>query len=333
MPKSKSSQVIISKGSAITDDSNVGLQLLKKMGWIKDLGLGKNGSGILEPVKASSNFGRKGLGKGPTQANIDTVQQVHFESILQSLQSAAGNVSSSSDEEEVVTSKIRKPRLCYGRYLQDKDISRCDEHSLKVILGKSVVESKESSPIKSCPSSPSGETVGKKKDDDHDFGVKTYSSSTDLKSYFAEKMRAMRSRQTSAATEPSPKRFRADDSSSKSPEFHRPSFSLGDGQSDSDSTKKTKSRKHEKKEMMDTLKHSDPSDTGSSKKSKSTDFEISDKKSEESAEPSSSKSKKIVTNNYNSSTPSDELSEPPRPDSPDIFVNSNILSLKGYPYY
>ncbi|KAM3181908.1 hypothetical protein ACTXT7_013446 [Hymenolepis weldensis] len=351
MPKSKSSQVIISKGAAITDDSNVGMQLLKKMGWIKDIGLGKNGSGILEPVKASSNLGRKGLGKGPTQANIDTVQQVHFESILQSLQSAIGNVSSSSDEEEGVESKIRRPRLCYGRYLQDKDISRCDEHSLKVILGKSVVELKEPSPIKSCPSSPSGKTVGKKRDDDHDFGVKTYSSSTDLKSYFAEKMRAMRSRQTSVAAEPSPKRFRAHDSSPKSSEFHCPLSSLGDGQSDSDLTKKTKSRKHEKKEqmelplptdssveMMDTSKHSNSSDTGSSKKSKSTDFEISDKKSEESGEPSSSKTEKIVTINYNSSTSSDELSEQegtelPRPDSPDIFVNSNILSLKGYPYY
>nr|CDS32518.1 expressed protein [Hymenolepis microstoma] len=301
MPKGKSSQVIISKGTAITDDSNVGVQLLTKMGWTKDTGLGKDGNGILEPIKASSNFGRKGLGKVSTQANMDMVQQVHFEAILQSIQSANNNVSSSSDEEKEIESKTRRPRLCYGRYLKDKDISKCDERSLKVILGKSVVE-----PDYLSSPSPLGETE-KVKDGDHDFGVKTYSSATDLKSYFAEKMKAKRCRQTEGANEPSLKRFHALDGS---PEFSRPSFNLGDVT------------------MSDTSKHSDPSDTGSSKETKSNE---SDVKSHE-------KSEKSPKNDSSSSSSSDELSEkeeaaPPRPDSPDIFVNSNILSLKGYPYY
>lgn len=304
MPKGKSSQVIISKGAAITDDSNVGMQLLTKMGWTKDTGLGKGENGILEPVKASSNFGRKGLGKVSTQANTDMVQQVHFESVLQSLQSVNDYVSSSSDEEKEIKSKTRRSRLCYGRYLQGKDISKCDERSLKVILGKSMVEPDDlSSP------SPLGETE-KVKDGDHDFGVKTYSSSTDLKSYFAEKMKAKRCRQTTTVNEPLLKRFHAHDGSPKSPEFSRPLFDLGDVK------------------MSDTSKYSDLSDTGPSKEARSIE---SDAKSHE-------KSKKSPKSDSSSSSSSDELSKkeenaPPRPDSPDIFVNSNILSLKGYPYY
>ncbi|VDO07282.1 unnamed protein product [Rodentolepis nana] len=335
MPKGKSSQVIISKGAAITDDSNVGMQLLKKMGWTKDTGLGKEGNGILEPVKASSNFGRKGLGKVSTQANMDMVQQTQFEYVLQKIQSTNGNVASSSDEEEEIESKTRRPRLCYGRYLRDKDISKCDDRSLKVILGKSVAEPEDLSFI-----SPSSETVEQVKDSGHDFGVKTYSSSTDLKSYFAEKMKAKRCGQTAVQGEHLLKRSRDHDGSPNSPEISYPLFNLDDVK------------------MSDASKHSGPSDTGSSINAKSIGSDVEGHKGEfflscvvyifafifenlkNFLKVTTSKFSLLYTvlDDSSSSSSSDELSEqeetpPPRPDSPDIFVNSNILSLKGYPYY
>ncbi|KAL5964752.1 G patch domain-containing protein 2 [Taenia solium] len=38
-------------GSIAEDESNVGQQMLKKMGWTPETGLGKNNNGIVEPVK------------------------------------------------------------------------------------------------------------------------------------------------------------------------------------------------------------------------------------------------------------------------------------------
>ena len=39
-------------GASIAEDElNVGQQMLKKMGWTPESGLGKNGSGIVNPIK------------------------------------------------------------------------------------------------------------------------------------------------------------------------------------------------------------------------------------------------------------------------------------------
>ena len=43
--------------------SNVGFQMLQKMGWNEDKGLGKEGKGITAPVSASLHTGSVGLGK------------------------------------------------------------------------------------------------------------------------------------------------------------------------------------------------------------------------------------------------------------------------------
>eukprot|EP00262_Sarcandra_glabra_P007313 TRINITY_DN20017_c0_g2_i6.p3 TRINITY_DN20017_c0_g2~~TRINITY_DN20017_c0_g2_i6.p3 ORF type:complete len:111 (+),score=22.52 TRINITY_DN20017_c0_g2_i6:133-465(+) len=44
------------------DESNVGNRMLRSMGWQEGLGLGKDGSGITEPVQAKSVEDRAGLG-------------------------------------------------------------------------------------------------------------------------------------------------------------------------------------------------------------------------------------------------------------------------------
>lgn len=51
----------IQKGGEMLPDSNVGNMLLRKMGWVGG-GVGKDGQGIAEPVKAEMVIGREGLG-------------------------------------------------------------------------------------------------------------------------------------------------------------------------------------------------------------------------------------------------------------------------------
>lgn len=43
--------------------TNIGYKLLKMMGWKENTGLGKDGSGIVEPIRSQSNVALLGLGK------------------------------------------------------------------------------------------------------------------------------------------------------------------------------------------------------------------------------------------------------------------------------
>ncbi|PWZ09449.1 hypothetical protein Zm00014a_026009 [Zea mays] len=59
---------VITADSAI-DESNVGNRILRNMGWQEGLGLGKDGSGIKEPVQAKSVDVRAGLGSQQRKAD------------------------------------------------------------------------------------------------------------------------------------------------------------------------------------------------------------------------------------------------------------------------
>lgn len=51
-PRKPSAYVLTPKGESIAkDESNVGQQMLKKMGWLPDTGLGKESNGIVDPIK------------------------------------------------------------------------------------------------------------------------------------------------------------------------------------------------------------------------------------------------------------------------------------------
>eukprot|EP00121_Abeoforma_whisleri_P000081 Awhi_evm1s76 len=50
--------------------SNVGHQLLLKMGWKLGQGLGLDGSGIVEPIRLGEQLGKLGLGRGEKEAEV-----------------------------------------------------------------------------------------------------------------------------------------------------------------------------------------------------------------------------------------------------------------------
>ncbi|XP_047306452.1 SUPPRESSOR OF ABI3-5-like isoform X2 [Impatiens glandulifera] len=58
---------VITADKAI-DESNVGNRMLRNMGWQEGLGLGKDGSGMVEPVQATSMDSRAGLGSRQKKA-------------------------------------------------------------------------------------------------------------------------------------------------------------------------------------------------------------------------------------------------------------------------
>ncbi|KAK9121550.1 hypothetical protein Syun_019167 [Stephania yunnanensis] len=65
---------VITADKAI-DESNVGNRLLRSMGWQEGLGLGKDGSGITEPVQAQAMDARAGLGS--QQRKVDPSLEAH----------------------------------------------------------------------------------------------------------------------------------------------------------------------------------------------------------------------------------------------------------------
>ncbi|XP_060207531.1 SUPPRESSOR OF ABI3-5 isoform X2 [Lycium barbarum] len=64
---------VISADRAI-DESNVGNRMLRNMGWQEGLGLGKDGSGMVEPVQAQSTGHRAGLGSQPKKVVDPTLE-------------------------------------------------------------------------------------------------------------------------------------------------------------------------------------------------------------------------------------------------------------------
>ncbi|KAM7538048.1 hypothetical protein Aperf_G00000069617 [Anoplocephala perfoliata] len=324
MPKDKIPQILTPKGAAITnDDTNIGVHLLKKMGWTQDTGLGKDGKGIVEPIRASSNFGRKGLGKGPMQSAVNMVQQAHFDTILQSLNQNSKIDDSDEDIEQGKNSNLCKTQLRYGKFTRAKDVSNYDQQRLKVILGKAVVESKESSPFENSGTS-SGENETENK---NDFGVKTYPSSSDLKTYFASKMKKAKS--LPPVISHSRKRKCNNNLNSRASKFSAATRSEFYSKDPSDPMLSNKPVSETTKDGSNKLRPSNESSAEA--------MDVSESKELPSPEAGKSGASDGSTSDSSTSTeyiPGEAFKNACSPeDAQDCFPNSNIFSIKGYPYY
>uniref|UniRef100_A0A915EYY8 G-patch domain-containing protein n=1 Tax=Echinococcus canadensis TaxID=519352 RepID=A0A915EYY8_9CEST len=170
-PKRMGTYTLTPTGASIAEDeSNVGQQILKKMGWAPETGIGKNRNGIVEPVKSLAK---------------------HKSSVVKN---------KSRLEEK---SKQSRSRVHYGKFVRAKDVSQYSRKSLKIILGASV-DKTQSSPENDAAFSAPEDSGSRGTEIKQEFGVKTYSSSTDLASYFSLKRSALK-----PSTEDLPKRKRA----------------------------------------------------------------------------------------------------------------------------
>ncbi|XAR54852.1 hypothetical protein NMG60_11030164 [Bertholletia excelsa] len=76
---------VITADKAI-DDSNVGNRMLRSMGWQEGLGLGKDGSGVIEPVQAQAMETRAGLGsqqKKPVDPSLEVQPGDSYRTLIQ----------------------------------------------------------------------------------------------------------------------------------------------------------------------------------------------------------------------------------------------------------
>ncbi|XP_073290526.1 SUPPRESSOR OF ABI3-5 [Primulina huaijiensis] len=75
---------IITADRAI-DESNVGNRMLRNMGWHEGLGLGKDGSGMVEPVQAQTMETRAGLGSQPKKVdpNLEVQAGDSYKAVIQ----------------------------------------------------------------------------------------------------------------------------------------------------------------------------------------------------------------------------------------------------------
>uniref|UniRef100_A0A5K3F119 G-patch domain-containing protein n=1 Tax=Mesocestoides corti TaxID=53468 RepID=A0A5K3F119_MESCO len=154
-PKRKAAYTLTSVGIPIADnDSNVGQKMLKKMGWIPETGLGKDRNGIVDPIKSLSKH----------KSHVIPEVKIKLEE----------------------KSKSSRSRVHYGRLIRAKDVSQYAQESLKIVLGASQDRSPQSSPDRGKSYSDQEDSIR------HEFGVKTYSSNTDLHSYFSMKRKAMK---------------------------------------------------------------------------------------------------------------------------------------------
>ena len=119
------------------------------------------------------------------------VQQTAFSAILQSLNrhKSLGSETKTKLEDK---SKHSRSRVHYGKFVRAKDVSQYSQESLNIVLGKSADEF-SGAPETDGNSSASDDNRSPSSEVKQEFGVKTYSSTTDLTSYFLAKRKALKS--------------------------------------------------------------------------------------------------------------------------------------------
>ncbi|XP_074660052.1 uncharacterized protein LOC141912638 [Tubulanus polymorphus] len=243
------------------DESKLGHRLLEKMGWEKGKGLGRELTGISEPVllrKKDNNFG---VGCTAKHADNWIAHQDDFNSLLSSLQdnhSGSGSNTPNNNEESAVASleeksKTSKGRVHYHKFTRGKDLSAYKGQDLNCILGKRKRASQQleetEKPEDIEPKKPSVEN-----------GSNTTVSAHSVQEYFAMKMAALKKLRDkkndvvdSDCTSQSNVNIGADDNGING-EVETPEISKKrkresrDESEDADSVKSKKKRKKEKKD-------------------------------------------------------------------------------------
>lgn len=119
------------------------------------------------------------------------VQQSAFNAILQSLSKHKTKSESRQKTKLEAKSKQSRSRVHYGKFVRAKDVSQYSKESLKVVLGESHDSASPVSEDQDGATSAPEDLLTKSTTIKNEFGVNTYSSTTDLNSYFSMKIKAL----------------------------------------------------------------------------------------------------------------------------------------------
>jgi len=102
-------------------ENNVGFRLLMKMGWKKDTGLGRNGSGIVDPIQLNVAAGTLGLGKAQEYEETSKEATRYRKQMEAEIQ-----VSETPERKKAREDQAAKDLLIQTEVQQIVDIYRCD---------------------------------------------------------------------------------------------------------------------------------------------------------------------------------------------------------------
>jgi len=114
--------------AAKLDQSNLGNQLLRKMGWTGEGGVGKHGTGISDPVFIDAAEGRKGVGHDPKERAIkrSTVQETLLRFIRDDEEEIRFSAELEAEERAIIH------RLCQRYKLKHKSHGKGEDRYLVV---------------------------------------------------------------------------------------------------------------------------------------------------------------------------------------------------------
>jgi len=216
-PKRRQKWSMNPRGTLWSNDQNkFGQKLMEKMGWNKGEGLGKEGQGITDAIKANYKDNNKGIGYGKGK-DSEWVQHVDaFENVLAALNSEtnstqnspsnspANSPANSGDEDEETKSnrslekrsKNSRARVHYHKFTRGKDLSRYKEDDLACILGSKKSKRKDPTNNIALKMEVKEEIIEKEKKEEiigEEAGGK-YIAGGNYQEYFAKKMAELKKR-------------------------------------------------------------------------------------------------------------------------------------------
>lgn len=183
--------------------TNIGFKLMKAQGWSQGQGLGKDGAGRTNFIRAKKKDDNLGLGAKQGEDDSWSAMTGLYNEILQRLAVEGGDhlhedggvskVAEPEDTSKTLQDYIVKKRL-YGRFRKAKDTCGYSNTDMAAILGKKT-ETSTSRPTQVATTTVSA-VVEKKHEDGS--GLTTITSKMSIRDYFSKKMSAGGSKYSAA---------------------------------------------------------------------------------------------------------------------------------------
>lgn len=143
------------------DPSRFGFKMLEKMGWTPGKGLGANGKGTLEPVKAAVKKNQYGLGFDAKTSDNWIENTSGFAQLLKKLNTVTADV---DNEETEVSSKSKKEKKKSKKEKKDKKETSEEKEYKKRSLEESLEFDSKSDKVKASDSSKKSKKSKKEKE-------------------------------------------------------------------------------------------------------------------------------------------------------------------------